>query len=115
MGLSPIDMKGFIPKTQELSEVENHRNARDKSQLMVQQSEQEKKVERDIKQVSDSENAEKARIQKEREERSGSRREGEKSDEGESSKAASKNSLEDLNVSVKEDRISLGRKIDMKV
>jgi hypothetical protein len=115
MGLSPIDMKGFIPKTQELSEAENHRNARDKSHLMVQQREQEKKVEREIKQVNDSENADKARIQKEPEEQSGSRRDGEKSKNGEASEESSKNGLEGLNVSVKDDRISVGRKIDMKV
>ncbi|OHW62785.1 hypothetical protein EUAN_05690 [Andreesenia angusta] len=115
MGLSPIDMKGFIPKTQELSEAENQRNIRDKSQLVVQQSEQEKKVERDIRQVNDSENAEKARIRKEPDGKPGSRGDGEEKCEDGAQKAPEKNSLEGLNVSVKSDRISVGRKIDMKV
>lgn len=114
MGLSPIDMKGFIPKTQELSELENQRSIKDKSHIMVQQNEQDKRVEREINQVNDSENTEKARIQKEKEEQQRKKGASNSKTEEEETKQAEKNSLGELNVSVKRDRLPLGRKIDMK-
>jgi hypothetical protein len=113
MGLSPIDMKGFIPKTQEMSGAENQKDIRVRGQVMAQKTEQEKKFEKEIKQVKDSENAEKARIQKEKEDAQnggGSSKEDSQNSEANSSKEG----LAKLNVSVKEENIAVGRKIDMK-
>lgn len=113
MGLSPIDMKGFIPKTQEISEVEGQKNIRDRSQIVAQQTEQEKRFEREINQVRDSDNAEKASIQKEKEEQSKKRKKA-RADNGDVEVKSEKASLESLNISVKEENLAVGRKIDMK-
>ncbi|WP_041701669.1 hypothetical protein [Gottschalkia acidurici] len=62
MSIRPIDLKIIVPKTQEISRIEQNNQDKQKFLLQDQISEQNKKFEHELKKVNDSEKTEKSKI-----------------------------------------------------
>lgn len=65
MGIRPIDFKMAIPKTQEVSKVEQNNQENLKLSLSNQVDEQNKTIQQQLKQVNDSEELSKSKIRDE--------------------------------------------------
>lgn len=67
MSLGPIDLKMAIPKTQELSKVEQNNQEKSKFVLQAQADQQNKDIEKSLKQVNENEELSKSKIDQEEE------------------------------------------------
>lgn len=117
VALNPIDMKGMIPRTHEISDMENSKNIKERYIQAGNQREQEKRTEVELSQVKESEKSEGDRIRREQggqelnQEKGRDKREEDVNEEGKEEYSG----LKSLNVSVDSKRLKVGKKIDMKV
>ncbi len=62
MAIKPVDMKNLMPKTQQLSKIQQNENDRQKNFIHIQNSNQAKKAEHEKKLVKSSEKASNTKI-----------------------------------------------------
>lgn len=117
MALTPIDMKGMIPRAHEISDAENGKNVRERYIQAENKREQDKVTERELSQIKESEKSEGERIKRERNEEDLDRknRRGKQGGEACAEDKGEATEIERLNVSVDSKKIKVGKKIDMKV
>ncbi|MGF7057139.1 hypothetical protein [Brassicibacter mesophilus] len=69
MTIRPVDMKTLMPKTQQLSKMQQMENDKQKSFAYFQNNDQAKKTEKELRQVRNSEKMSKAKITKDNKKR----------------------------------------------
>lgn len=111
LSIRPVDLKMAIPKTQEVSKVEQNNNENLKFSLQNQVDEQNKTIKQEMKQVNDSEELSKSKIRDNEDENNSHTDKENSKQESEASKLLNHNSKEG---NVGSDS-TVGGKIDIKV
>lgn len=111
LSIRPVDLKMAIPKTQEVSKVEQNNNENLKFSLQNQVDEQNKTIKQEMKQVNDSEELSKSKI-RDNEDKNNSKED--KEDQKKESKASQLLNHDSKEGNVGKDS-TVGGKIDIKV
>lgn len=81
MSIRPIDIKMVMPKTQEISKIEQNNQDKLKFSLEMQTNEQNQNIDKKLKTVNDSEKLSKSKIKEDEKEKNNNRKNNDRTDE----------------------------------